>query len=124
MKELRTIIIEPIDTYSDHKVAIVAAYHSKYHSKLQLDKFILHMNKFMNDTNLEYKIFIMEDNDSKLDINIGKLFNAGYELANRENFDQIIFHNIHLLPNKNLLLYYKQKIKEKTINSILHSLKS
>lgn len=106
LKELIMKTIKPKDQYIDFKVAIIVGYHKKYHTKTQLLRFINYMTNFMEKTKLDYKIFILKQTKKELDFNLGKLYNAGFEIAENENFNKFIFQDINLLPKDDMIPYY------------------
>lgn len=54
----------------------------------------------------EIKIFIAEQSDDNMKFNRGQLCNLGFKLAEKEGFDNIIFHDVDLIPTDDLLPYY------------------
>ena len=109
LKELRMKIIEPKEQYLEHRLAIIVGIHDKYYTKAQVERFILYMTEFMNKTNLEFKIFIIADNNKEIDINLGRLYNTGFQIAKNEKYNQFIMHDLHLLPHYDLLPFYKRR---------------
>ena len=110
-KELITKIIRPKDQYIDYSIAIIAAYHTKYHSKKQLEHFVKYMTAFMTKARVEFKIFIMTQHNTELDLNQGHLYNVGFEMASAEGFQKFVFQDLYLLPHDDLLPYYRRDNK-------------
>jgi hypothetical protein len=72
----------------------------------QLDKFISYMTDFLKNEGC-YHIFVIEQSDDKRKFNRGKLLNIGYKIAiHSQDFTHFIFHDVDLLPSKELLQYY------------------
>ena len=65
-----------------------------------VNKFI----KFWEGKNV--KVFIIEQSDDNRKFNRGQLLNLGFLLAEKENFDNYIFHDVDLIPSEELLPYY------------------
>ena len=59
------------------KLAIIVPYRNR---KKQLDRFIKHLDKFFSDKEIEYHIFVIEQEDDK-PFNQGKLLNIGFDNA-------------------------------------------
>lgn len=111
LNELIMKTIKPKDQYIDFKVAIIAGYHEKYHTKSQLDRFITYMNNFMKKTDLEYKIFVLTQFNKEIDLNLGHLYNIGFELAESEGYSKFVFSDLYLLPHEEMIPYYKRNNK-------------
>jgi hypothetical protein len=72
----------------------------------QLDQFISYMTDFLKNEGC-YHIFVIEQSDDKRKFNRGKLLNIGYKIAIKsQDFTHFIFHDVDLLPSKELLPYY------------------
>ena len=54
----------------------------------------------------EIKIFIAEQSHDNMKFNRGQLCNLGFKLADKEGFENIIVHDVDLIPSDNLLPYY------------------
>ena len=59
--------------------------------------------------NKNVKVFIIEQSDDNRKFNRGQLLNLGFLLAEKENFDNYIFHDVDLIPSEDLLPYYFYK---------------
>ena len=97
------------------RVAIIVP----YREQKQLEQFIEYMTTFMrNEVRPDlFKIFIIEQGpdpyyhlDNKF--NRGSLLNIGFEKALIEGFNIFIFHDVFLLPSKELAPYYKMNPDE------------
>ena len=60
----------------------------------------------MKKTKQQFKIFIIQQS-SKQPYNLGKLYNIGYTEAFKLLENIFIFHNLSLLPNIDMIKYYK-----------------
>ena len=65
---------------SNHKLAIVVPYRDR---REHLDIFLPHIQSFLKDKNIDYKIFVIEQSDSK-PFNYGKLCNSAFHLLKDE----------------------------------------
>lgn len=110
-KELVTKVIKPKEQYVDYSVAIIAGYHTKYHTKKQLDHFVKYMTAFMKKTHLEFKIFVLTQSNQKMDLNLGHLYNVGFEMACAEGFQKFVFQDLYVLPHETLIPYYRRDNK-------------
>lgn len=109
--QLKTKQITEKEQILDQKIAIIVGYHKKFNTKIQLLRFVNHMTDFMDKTKLEYKIFIIKQKNQSHALNLGKLYNSGFEIAENENFDKFIFHDINILPNDDMIPYYIRNSK-------------
>ena len=78
----------------------------------ELQEFTSYMTKYMNDLLKndklkKFHIYVIEQNYGKK-FNRGILLNIGFHLTN-ELYDTFIFHDVDLLPDKNLRNYYCMK---------------
>ncbi|KAI1295626.1 Beta-1,4-galactosyltransferase 4 [Halotydeus destructor] len=93
---------KPKSCQSKHKVAVIIPYRNRL-SHLKI--FVQHMHPFLTSQNVEYVIFVIEQNDDN-QFNRAKLFNVGFAEVQKRH-PQIccfIFHDVDLLPeNKNNL---------------------
>jgi len=114
-KENRKIInrdnisVEWKDTDKKIKTAIIVPYRDNklQDRKKHLDSFV----KFWKSKNnllkgYTYKIFIAEQSDDNRKFNRGQLCNLGFLVAEKEGFNNFIFHDVDLLPSDDLLPYY------------------
>jgi hypothetical protein len=71
----------------------------------QLMIFLQNINAFLGKQQLDYGIFLVEQNAHQT-FNRGKLLNVGFVLASFfYNWDCYIFHDVDLLPEDNRNLY-------------------
>ena len=74
------------------KLSIIVPYRDR---KSHLDEFIPHMERFLNEDEIEFGIFIIEQSDDK-PFNRAKLLNIGFKES--EDFDYFAFHDVDMLP--------------------------
>lgn len=75
----------------------------------QLHIFMKYMTNFMNMTMTEgkkWKIFIIEQSNDGRKFNRGKLLNIGFKESLKEKYNFFIFHDVDLLPSKEMIDYY------------------
>jgi hypothetical protein len=77
-------------------VAIIVPYRNRAN---QLKSFLRYMHNYLRKQQIHYKIFIVEQADSKA-FNRAKLFNIGASYALRENFPCLIMQDVDLMPLK------------------------
>lgn len=78
--------------------------------------FIQLMNKLLVPYG-KYKIYIIEQDKDDTPFNIGKLKNIGFEIANKEDkYDHVIFSDIDIIPDYDLMNYLFLKIKDAPIS--------
>ena len=100
---LKEIIYKPINANpNNRKLAIIIAQTNTIDDNL-LNNCIKILVK--NILNIEYKIYIIKSNNNAN--KLGYLYNIGFYLACKDNYTTFIFQNINLLPNKELIPYYK-----------------
>lgn len=90
-----------------NKIALIIPFRDLEESKArskQLQQFEKYMEKYLSDQ--DYKIFVIEQTDDKRKFNRGQLLNIGFEIADSENYDHFIFHDVDLLPSEELKEYY------------------
>lgn len=98
-------------------VAIIVPYrdiHAAQQRAAHLQKFIPHMISFLGrckrDLGLisDYHIYIIEQSDDGRKFNRGKLLNIGFDIARKSqrHHDVFIFHDVDLLPDDNLQVWY------------------
>lgn len=78
----------------DKKLGIIVPYRRREH---QLPIFLRHMTSYLSDKGIRYKIFIIDQDDSK-QFNRGMLLNVGFDYAKQNRCDYIVFHDIDMLP--------------------------
>jgi hypothetical protein len=74
----------------------------------QLSTFIQYMTTFFKENN-DYKIFVIEQSTDNRKFNRGKLLNIGFKIAESEGFNLFLFHDVDLLPSKELYKWYTTK---------------
>jgi len=77
----------------DYSLAIIVPYRDR---RKDLDIFVPHIDEFLSDKNIDYTIFIIEQDDDR-PFNRGKLLNIGFDLV-KEDFDYFCFHDVDMLP--------------------------
>lgn len=78
---------------NNHKLAIIVPYRDR---RDHLDVFIPHMEKFLENKGIDYKLFIIEQADDK-PFNYGKLCNSAFHLL-KDEYDYFCFHDVDMLP--------------------------
>ena len=76
------------------KLAIIVPYRDR---EEHLAKFVPHMEKFLSDKELDFKIFIVEQGNDR-PFNRGWLINVGYDISSQQGFDYFCFHDVDMLP--------------------------
>ena len=81
----------------------------------ELQEFMPHMRKMLGKLQADgeikkYHIFVIQQKSSQdedgVKFNRGKLLNIGFEIAVKARYDSFVFHDVDLLPNEDLSLYY------------------
>mmetsp|Transcript_13354 Transcript_13354/g.20020 ORF Transcript_13354/g.20020 Transcript_13354/m.20020 type:complete len:371 (+) Transcript_13354:35-1147(+) len=83
------------------KVAIVVPFrdlHKEQNRLRHLKQFIPEMLKYMNQSTSPYHLFIIEQSNDNRKFNRGKLLNIGFDIAMKQGYNVIIFHDVDLLP--------------------------
>ena len=80
----------------------------------QLNTLVEYMSTYLKGD--EYKIFVVEQNDDGRKFNRGQLLNIGFEEAEKEGFDNFIFHDADLIPSDELKEYYEYAPKDKPVH--------
>jgi predicted O-methyltransferase YrrM len=111
LKELLTKVIQPKEQYIDYKIGIIVGFHPRSHTRRQLHRFREHMTSFMEQTGVDFKIYVIEQHDQQQELNLGHLYNSGYEIALADGCEKFVFQDIYLLPSKALVPYYKRHNK-------------
>ena len=83
------------------KLAIIVPYRDR---EEHLEQFVPHMDKFLSDRDIPYKIFVVEQGNDRA-FNRGWLINVGYSIAKEQGFDYFCFHDIDMLPEDNTCDY-------------------
>ena len=90
------------------RIAIIVPFpkvEKKDNDQVLFDNIIKSM-KPLDDT-IEYKIIFMKQYQySPYYINIGMLYNIGFELCMDKNYDAFIFHSIYFYPDNEIIKYY------------------
>ncbi|XP_037569194.1 beta-1,4-N-acetylgalactosaminyltransferase bre-4 [Dermacentor silvarum] len=85
----------PTQCKARHRVALVVPYRDRLNN---LQAFLQHMHPFLQRQQLDYGIYLVEQNGTG-DFNRAKLLNVGYEIAKAmDGYDCFIFHDVDLLP--------------------------
>jgi len=91
----------------EDKIAIIIPFRDlgkEQKRKEQLRQIVNYMSKYLN--NNDYKIFVIEQSDDGNKFNRGQLLNIGFKYAEKEGYKNFIFHDVDLLPSKELQEYY------------------
>ncbi len=95
-------------------IAIITIFRDTGNGKREEQKkqFIDIMPKLL-ENKCNYRIYIIEQSDDGEKFNIGKLKNIGFEIAMKEKkkYDNIIFTDIDILPDSDLMEYYLKGVK-------------
>lgn len=78
-----------------HKLGVIVPYRNRAN---QLRVFRRRMVSYLNQTGIDYNIFIIEQDNAKL-FNRGMLLNIGFKYAIKNNCDYVVFHDIDMLPH-------------------------
>ncbi|XP_037506388.1 beta-1,4-N-acetylgalactosaminyltransferase bre-4 [Rhipicephalus sanguineus] len=85
----------PTECTARHRVALVVPYRDRLSN---LQAFLQHMHPFLQNQQLDYGIYLVEQNGTG-DFNRAKLLNVGYDIAKAmDNHSCFIFHDVDLLP--------------------------
>ena len=90
-----------------NKTAIIVPFRDTTKDKSrekQLDKFAKYMADYLKDVN--YKIIVIQQSNDRRKFNRGALLNIGFDVAVDSGFTNFIFHDVDLLPSKDLKEYY------------------
>ena len=88
------------------KLAIIVPYRDR---EEHLAQFVPHMDKFLSNRDIPYKIFVVEQGNDR-PFNRGWLVNIGYSIAKEQGFDYFCFHDSDLIPISDECDYsYEQK---------------
>ncbi|KAG4068135.1 hypothetical protein HA402_001560 [Bradysia odoriphaga] len=74
--------------------AVIVPYRQR---EKQLQAFLIYMHNYLRKQNIDYRIFVIEQFDSK-PFNRAKLFNIGSVYATRYDYPCFIFHDVDLMP--------------------------
>ena len=76
------------------KLAIIVPYRDR---EEHLARFVPHMEKFLSDKKIDFKIFVVEQGTDR-PFNRGWLINIGYDISSQQGFDYFCFHDVDMLP--------------------------
>jgi len=96
-----------ISKKKETKIAIIIPFRDSEQSKQrtkQLEILTDYMRTFLDGES--YKIFVIEQTEDGNKFNRGQLLNIGFEIANKEGYNNFIFHDVDLLPSSELKKYY------------------
>lgn len=77
-----------------HKLGVIVPYRDRAD---QLEVFRRRVSFYLNQTGIDYNIFIIEQDNAKL-FNRGMLLNIGFKYAIENNCDYVVFHDIDMIP--------------------------
>ncbi len=77
-----------------HKLGVIVPYRNR---PSQLGEFRRHMTHYLSKNNIDYNIFIIEQDNAK-QFNRGMLLNIGFKYAVDNKCDYVVFHDIDMLP--------------------------
>lgn len=77
-----------------HKLGVIVPYRNR---PKDLVSFKSSVSFYLNSKNIDYKIFIVEQDDAK-QFNRGMLLNIGFKYAIKHKCDYVVFHDIDMLP--------------------------
>jgi hypothetical protein len=99
------------------KIAIIIPFRDLEEEKKrtsQLNQLVQFMSNYLKGDN--YKIFVVEQNDDGRKFNRGQLLNIGFEEAEKEGYENFIFHDADLLPSDELKEYYEYEPENKPVH--------
>jgi hypothetical protein len=91
----------------EDKIAIIIPFRdleTEQKRSAELKKLVYYMVNYLNNKN--YKIFVIEQSNDGKKFNRGQLLNIGFKYAEKEGYTNFIFHDVDLLPSKELHEYY------------------
>jgi hypothetical protein len=80
----------------------------------QLNQLVEYMTSYLKGD--DYKIFVIEQSDDGRKFNRGQLLNIGFEEAEKEGYENFIFHDADLLPSDELKEYYEYAPSDKPVH--------
>lgn len=110
--------VDSSDRVSATKIAIIVPFRDISEEKTrekQLKRFVPAMVTYLQPI-AEFHIYIVEQSDDHRKFNRGKLLNIGFTIAAREGCSIFIFHDVDLLPSKELRPYYAKLPIERPIH--------
>ena len=87
------------------RVAVIVPFrdaHKEQKRSEHLRKFIPHMARFLAENCDDHRVYVIEQSDDQRKFNRGQLLNVGAILAERDQCDSLIFHDVDLLPSDDL----------------------
>ena len=99
------------------KIAIIVPFRDSEKNKSrtkQLKEFVEFMKRYL--VKYDYKIFVIEQSEDGRKFNRGQLLNIGFEMADKEGYNNFIFHDVDLLPSPDLIQYYIDIPKDKPVH--------
>jgi len=76
------------------KLGIIVPYRNRHEHLAVFNRTI---SKYLNNTDIDYKIIIVQQDDAKL-FNRGMLLNIGFTFAKKYHCDYVVFHDIDMIP--------------------------
>ena len=98
--EKTKLLITNKDISKDIKTAIIVPYRNRSEHKKQF------INFWKNKNIKNIKVFIIKQSNDNRKFNRGYLLNVGCHIAINQGYTNLIFHDIDLLPNDDLIPYY------------------
>ncbi|KAH0541205.1 beta-1,4-galactosyltransferase 1-like [Cotesia glomerata] len=106
---------KPLNCHPLFNVAIILPYRNR---KQQLDIFMNYIHPFLQQQNLDYRIFVIEQSPLT-EFNRAKLFNVGFKEATKINdFHCFIFQDIDLIPQNPNNIYACTKMPRHMSSSV------
>lgn len=78
------------------RLGIIVPYRNRYE---HLEEFKETITKYLDNTDIDYRVFIVQQDDAKL-FNRGMLLNIGFTYAKKNHCDYVVFHDVDMLPIK------------------------
>lgn len=94
---------------STDKIAIIIPFRdlrAEQNRSAHLRQFVKSIPDFLEKADKPYIIYCIEQSDDDRKFNRGKLLNIGFEIACSEGCNIFVFHDVDLIPSKELLPYY------------------
>lgn len=79
-----------------HKLGVIVPFRNRWE---HLDKFYKYTIKYLNKTEIEFNIIVVEQDDAS-EFNRGMLCNIGFKEAIKLKCDYVVFHDVDLIPRK------------------------
>jgi hypothetical protein len=108
-----------VDVRSPYRpfVAVIVPFrdlHAEQNREAHLRKFVPYMVNFLSQSSLPFRIYIIEQSNDQRKFNRGKLLNIGFTIAKHDGCQVFVFHDVDLLPSRELLKYYTTVPEGKT----------